>query len=159
MAREEADRENLLQDATAYRRRIQWQLPAWDEPVFAGFRADGAASFYFGPDPVYHFNAGGELRRLFLQGCLLKAEGGALVRMQRLRTAGQVELRSQVLSAAEQEAICQEVSAQLLKLSAELKAGKAQLQGQVPEDAGVEALVLQWLTSHDSIRIAESAGV
>ena len=83
MAREEADREDLLGDATAFVERIEWRLPSGDptaqsdppgQIVFAGFRADDAVSFYFDADPVYHFNAAGQLRRAFCQGLLLKAE-------------------------------------------------------------------------------------
>ena len=159
MAREEADRENLLADATAYHQRIQWQLPAWREPVFVGFRKTGAISFYFGQDPVYHFNSGDELRRLYLNDRLLKAERGVLVRMQRIRSEQEVVLQSEKLSGTEQEAVCEEVWGQLQKLGQELAAGHALLQGQFPENAQIEAQVLNWLQQITSIRVADSAGL
>lgn len=57
MAREEADREDLLDEGRALVDRAAFAVAPFAEPVFIGFRWDGAASVFFGPDRVYHFNA------------------------------------------------------------------------------------------------------
>lgn len=160
MAREEADRENLLGEATAYVERIEWELA---EPelagvkVFAGFRRDGAASFYFGSDPVYHFNAAGELRRAFHQGKLIKAERGCLVGMQRERTDKEVSLVSTEFSDAETITFCRQVASELNTLLAALQNHRAKLLGQVPANDPIEQRVIAWLVSHPVIVIAHNA--
>ncbi len=63
MARHEEEREDLMRDAKALVDRIELVVPGFEEPVVVGFRTNGAASFYFGQDAVYHFNSQLELRR------------------------------------------------------------------------------------------------
>jgi hypothetical protein len=160
MAREEADREDLLGEATAYVERIEWELDLpdlADATVFAGFRRDGAASFYFGSDHVYHFNAAGELRRAFHQGRLVKAERGRLVGMQRERSDTEVSLVSTEFSAAEAASFCQKTTRELSTLLAALQNHKAKLKGQVPAIEPIEQRVISWLMSHPVIAIAKNA--
>src|SRR5690606_4241518 len=92
MARQEQDREDLLKEATALVERVELAIDGMPEHVVVGFRADGCASFYFGPEPVWHFNTSQELRRAYVGGLLYKAEQGRLVSLQRNRTSGQVQL-------------------------------------------------------------------
>src|SRR5437588_282047 len=87
MARETTDREDLLREATALVERAELAVADWPEPVVIGFRRDGAASIYFGGDPVYQFNARGELRRAFVADRLFKAEHGILAALDRQRSA------------------------------------------------------------------------
>src|SRR5512138_3714273 len=101
MSRHESDREDLLREATALVERVELSVAGMTENVVAGFRRDGAASFFFGADPVYQFNAAGELRRAFVGGLLYKTDRGKLVEMRRERTAEAVELRSRQLDAVE----------------------------------------------------------
>src|SRR5204863_2544475 len=78
MAREESSREDLLREATALVERIEL-IPngsTSDGRIVAGFRRNGALSVFFGEDPVYQFNAAGELRRAYTDGKLLKADRG-----------------------------------------------------------------------------------
>src|SRR5688572_18570527 len=65
MARQEQDREDILREATALVERVELLIPEFPEPIVAGFRRDGSASFFFGADPVLQFNAQGKLRRAF----------------------------------------------------------------------------------------------
>jgi hypothetical protein len=160
MAREEADREDLLGEATAYVERIAWELAEPDldrSTVFAGFRPDGAASFYFDSDPVYHFNATGELRRAFYQGRLIKAERGRLVGMQRKRSEAEVSLVSTEFSADESTTFCQRATRDLSTLLAALQNHRAKLAGQVPAGAPIEQRVIGWLVTHPAIVVAKSA--
>src|SRR6186713_1143176 len=105
MAREEHDREDLLREATAMVERASLRVGFFAEPVFVGFRRDGSVSFYFGGDPVYQFNAAGELRRAFCDGALYKAVRGELVEMHRERTDAETRLVSRSLSQAESIAL------------------------------------------------------
>src|SRR5687767_9697141 len=84
MAREVHEREDLLRDAVALVPRIALRLTVDDQlcDVFAGFRGE-SLSLYFGGDPVYHFNAAGELRRGYVDDQLIKAERRRLVFMKR----------------------------------------------------------------------------
>src|SRR6188472_3162282 len=112
MARDESNREDLLREATALVERIEL-LPqsagaaqslnlAEGEPVVVGFRADGALSAFFGADPVYQFNAEGELRRAYVSGLLFKAAQGRLISLNRVRTASEVQLVLHALSSGEE---------------------------------------------------------
>ena len=92
MARQEQPRENLIAEATALVERVELLLAGVPEPIVAGFRAEGSASLFFGDDPVYQFNARGQLRRAFVGGRLYKADAGRLVEMTRQRQAGRIQL-------------------------------------------------------------------
>lgn len=84
MARSPQRREDLVGEATAMplRGEIIWQ--AEPEPCVIGFRASGAASVYFGEQPVLHFDAGGRLRRLFDQDQQFVAQRGTLMLRKRV---------------------------------------------------------------------------
>jgi len=85
MARHESDREDLVKEATAYRLRGELVSSDWEDPVFLGFRKEGACSIYFGSDPVYQFDTQGRLRRAFVANRLYRSEGETLCSMQRRR--------------------------------------------------------------------------
>jgi hypothetical protein len=158
MAREESDREDLLREATALVERIEL-APVGEsagEHLVAGFRAGGAASFFFGADPVYQFNAAGELRRAYCAGVLIKASRGRLVSLKRERLATEVQLLSRELTDAEQAAFVATMADRLRRLVAVLDAGRYAVVGQVPADANVLSRVRTWLATHDGLRIANS---
>lgn len=147
MARDEADREDLLAEAIALAERAELRLLESAEPVVVGFRRDGAFSCYFGPDPVYQFNGRGELRRGYLAGELLKAQDGSLVALRRVRTANAVELRSRPLTPPQQAELLAEMHARLERLQAMLEQGQYELVGQVPPEGQVVARCTAWLAS------------
>lgn len=158
MAREESDREDLLREATALVERVELQLTgeaaALPQPVVAGFRADGCASFYFGADPAYHFNTDRQLRRAYCRGQLFKANDGTLVAMRRVRTEGQVQLQSRVLNTDQQEDFCRDLLTHCDQLLATLRDGNYQIEGQVPNEGSVVKRVKEWLTRLDTVQIA-----
>ena len=156
MAREEVDREDLLRDATALVRRIELDVPGEADPVVAGFRRTGAASFYFGADPAYHFNSGGRLRRAYLSDHLLKAERGRLVSLRRERTDQAVELRRTELNDERAREILAEMKARLEKLQRAIANGAARVVGHVPAEGNVLAEVAAWLAVNPSDQIAQS---
>jgi len=134
MAREESDREDLLREATALVRRIEFRIPDHAESIVMGFRRDGAASIFFGADPVYQFNAAGELRRAFHDGNLFKAEQGRLVLLTRERTPTEVQLLRRDLDSAAAELFLAMMAAQLLAVRIAIAAGNVTVVGQVPPE-------------------------
>lgn len=92
MARNESNREDLMQEATGLARRVEWQVPFVVDPVVAGFKKNGAWSVYFGAEPVLQFDASGRLRRAFFEGFLFRTQGHTLARLQRHRTSDETQL-------------------------------------------------------------------
>lgn len=160
MAREEQVREDLLAEATALVERVELRVASLSAPVVVGFRREGAASFYFGADPAYHFNSAGRLRRAFASGLLYKAERGRLVSLDRRRTAGEVQLVRHELTAEETRIFLASLAANLLALSDALAQGRIERLRQQPEQADVVGRVRAWLADHgERIEIAESPRV
>jgi hypothetical protein len=161
MAREESDREDLLRDATALVERIEFAPTGTSDGahVFAGFRADGALSIYFGADPVYHFNSGGELRRAFCDGWLIKAEAGRLVAMERKRQEHEVQLLSRELSDDAQAAFLGSMSRRLHEFEQRVRSNSHSIVGQVPADADVAGRVVATLTELVEVKVAKSPRV
>jgi hypothetical protein len=147
MARQEHDREDLLREATAMVQRVELEVPAWPEPVFAGFRREGAASVLFGPEVGYQFNAAGELRRAFVHGVLYKAQRRRLASLTRHRQADQVVLLRHDLTDDETEQFLSAMSARLQSLVAALQRGDYRLVGQVPAEGDVVGRVRTWLAA------------
>jgi hypothetical protein len=161
MAREESDREDLLREATALVERIEL-APAGDagaEHIVVGFRAGGAASIFFGADPVYQFNVAGELRRAFCDGLLIKASRGRLVSLSRERLAAEVQLHSRELTQDEQSNFVANICDRLQELADGLDRDRFKIVGQAPANADVVGRVRKWLDEHDGRSIANSPRV
>jgi hypothetical protein len=160
MARHEADREDLLREATAMPRRIELQLSQFPESVFIGFRGNGAASWYFGGEPVYQFNPQQELRRVFAHGVLWKAESGTLHRMQRQRTAQHSMLLSKACEPQEQNQLLLELHQQLATVWQSLQSGQYRIVGQHPIATDLIPEILAWCESlPEPVRVALSPHV
>jgi hypothetical protein len=145
MARQEQDREDLLKEATALVERAELALPDRAEQVIVGFRRDGCASFYFGPDEAYHFNSQLLLRRAYVDGRLLKAERGRLVALVRHRQAGEVQLLRHELSSEETVQFLDRLITVTGNLRRQLERGTYQLIGQVPGNVDVTRRIQTWL--------------
>lgn len=160
MARHESDREDILREATALVERAELMAPGEAEPVVVGFRSQGAASVFFGGDPVYQFNAAGELRRAYAAGLLYKAEQGRLVALQRERTASEVQLVRQELTAEESARFAAGALARLQRLAAAIAAGEVRVSRQWPAEGDVLRRVSLWLVQlPPRLAVAGSAGV
>ena len=144
MAQHEHDRENLLRDAVALVRRVEWQSVDGRE-VFIGFRRSGAASVYLDQDPVYHLTSAGLLRRAFVDGCLFKADATRLVKMQRDRSGGEVQLRSQIVDAEATCVFLELMRSELSNVLRDLEDGRLRFVGQVPDEAEVKGRAIEWL--------------
>jgi len=157
MAREESSRENLLGEATALVERIELRRQGSDEHVVAGFRRDGALSVFFGEDPVYQFNAAGELRRAYCDGLLFKAVRGRLVSLNRVRQQDQVQLVRHDLSEAEQSAFLARMAERMRQLAELLATNSFEVVGQVPADADVLSRVREWFAERREWQVAARA--
>ena len=161
MSRQESEREDLLREATALIERVELRVAGVEETIVAGFRRDGAASFFFGAEPVYQFNAAGELRRAYVGGLLFKSDGGRLVEMRRERTAQAVVLHSRQLDIAETATFLSQAEAALDGLKSALAASQFEVVGQVSHDISspnVAAKVSAWLAARPSrISLAQTS--
>ncbi|MCA9154009.1 MAG: hypothetical protein KDA38_04450 [Planctomycetales bacterium] len=142
MARHESDREDLLREATALVRRIELRFADLTESIVVGFRRDGAASFFFGFDPVFQFRATGELRRAFRDGLLIKADSGRLVALRRSRTEHESLLLSRELPPDETQALLDDLCNRLNHLHRALVAAEYEIVGQAPHDEPLVEAVL-----------------
>lgn len=159
VAREEHDREDLLAEAVALVWRIEWDVPGEPAPVVVGFRAEGGGSVYFGPEPAYHFNPRGELRRAIANDRLYKAEAGRLVELERRRMPDVVELWRHELDAAATTAFVETARARLAALAASIESGAARPLRQVPADAEVGPRAASWLAAQSAgFAVARSPG-
>lgn len=164
MAREESNRENLLREATALVERVELVPHVSDSSytanilgeahIVAGFRANGALSVFFGEDPVYQFNAVGELRRAYCDGMLLKAIRGRLASLERVRTRNEVQLIRHELTENEHATFLSRMADHMQELAALLNGNRFQIVGQVPLSADVLGRLRLWLARDDQWPVA-----
>lgn len=139
MARHEADREDLMREATALRERVELDVPGEAESVVAGFRQDGRLSLYFGQDPAFHFDAQGGLRRAFCGGDLYRSQGSTLARLRRERTPQATDLVRHDLTPEELDAFQRQMRDRLEKLLAALQSGTVRILARFPPEADLLA--------------------
>lgn len=157
MARTESDREDLLREATALVQRVELQVQGWAEPLVVGFRANGAASFFFGSDPVYQFDTSGQLRRAFIDGLLLKAEHGKLIALERRRLAHEVNLVRTELTVDATNHQLDQLRLHFDRLQSAIDCGAFEIIGQIPSTEDIVGRIGVWLRQlHRPIVIASS---
>ena len=145
MARHEADREDLMHEATALQRRCELRVPGLTETVIAGSRAGGRLSIYFSPDPVYHFDEALRLRRAYAGGFLYRTQGTTLARLSRNRTETATELIRYDLDESELARFRTEMCQHLEGLSQALRSATATLLQSVPERDDLRPELLVWI--------------
>lgn len=160
MARELHDREDLLRDARALVPRLTLQMRLADSLItlFAGFRGE-ALSVYFGDDPVFHFNAQGELRRAFAGGRLFKAHRGRLSELVRKSSADAVTFAAADFDISRQDRFLADLANRLAELRGALESGRFTLVGQEPRDGDALERLRRWLSMHEAIVVAASPRV
>jgi hypothetical protein len=141
MARHETDREDLLAEATALRRRVELRVPGEPGPIVAGERDDGSWSVYFEGDPVYHFDAANRLRRAFVGGALFRTQGTTLARLTRNRTPAATELLRADLTAADLAELLETARNRCETLCCHLASDGVEVLRQVP--IGDETLLIE----------------
>jgi hypothetical protein len=154
MSRQEAEREDLIAEATALRERIEYSVPGLAEPVVAGFRTSGQWSLYFGSDPAYHFAGDGALRRAFLGGDLFRSQGTTLARLVRTRTGDEVQLVRHDLTAVELSKFLTRLRDDIANLKTAIETGTAQVTRQVPVDADLETKLLAALRGAAGLKLS-----
>jgi hypothetical protein len=147
MARHESEREDLLREATALVERVELKILEFEEPVIIGFRREGAASVFFGADPVYQFNPAGELRRAYVGGILYKAERRRLIALRREQSDTEVVLFRRELDDAETAAFLSALDSHLSLLKAAFSQSSFSIVGQVPNEGDIIGRVRLWLDS------------
>jgi len=145
MARHEADREDLMAEATALRERVELAIPGEIEHLVAGFRETGFFSLCFGPDPVFHFDAEARLRRAFVAGDLYRSQGHTLARLTRTRSGGEVYLVRHDLGPEEFEPLLAGMRERLIRLQEAIEGHTATVIARVPSDAELLSRLLQAL--------------
>lgn len=160
MAIHQHRRENLVAEATAYRRRALLCLPglkfrgAGIEELFIGQRGSGAWSLYLDETPVLQFNSQGALRRLHIQGQLYVAELGRLVQLKRDSQGGKILSDRIPMEETQQSELLAELSALVggivAKMSQELKPSR--LKDHYPKmDSEIVASCAAWLNELPSM--------
>ena len=152
MARQEADREDLFREATALRDRGELRVDGLSETVVAGRRSDGRWSIYFGPDPCYHFDAGGRLRRAYVDGLLYRTEGITLAALKRERSDTETLLQRHDLDNTQLTGFLDAMQTRLSDLQAGLHEESVMLIGQHPEDGDFLGILRAWLAEQLSDR-------
>lgn len=134
LARDESDREDLLREAVALRRRTELRLAGERETVVAGFFADGRLALYFGGDLMYQFDKQGRLRRAFADRSLFRAGPGCLSKLDRVRTPTETLLVRHDLTPEELNDFQSSMTKRLQVLDAALGQGTVEIIGCVPTD-------------------------
>ncbi|MFO0999612.1 MAG: hypothetical protein U0936_04690 [Planctomycetaceae bacterium] len=135
MARNEADREDLIREAVALTERVELFVPGFQELITIGFRSNGAMSIFVGQDPVYQFDPSGRLRRAFVGGFLFRSQHSGLARLQRVRAESEVQLLRYDLSLPECSAFRQAMTATLRCILLQLQDKAVRVERCVPETA------------------------
>lgn len=137
MAREEADREDLLRELAALTPRIELELLAGcaRQNVVAGRRRDGGLSIYIGSDPVYHFDSVGRLRRAFVEGDLYRSQGTTLARLTRRRGEHETELLRHDLTPDELVPFLAQMTGRIAWIAGAFESQRYRVLRSVPEDA------------------------
>jgi len=133
MARNESEREDLLNEATAYHRRVELTSDVLPYMIFAGLHRYGGGSIYFDQDPVFHFDQYHNLRKAFRNGYLYRTQGTTLARLQRHRTDKTSELLRCDLSADDLTLFRLDVEQYLKQFLNMLINHQYQIEGQVPK--------------------------
>lgn len=158
MARNEADREDLMREAVALKRRVKLRLLGESEPIVVGIRENGLWSVYFGSDPVFHFDAEDRLRRAFVGGCLFRSHGTGLSRLTRHRSDRETNLLRYDLSPQELAEFWSTAAPHLRGLAEAINNGTAKVQERIPGDWAFAGDILEVLRliSSGPLRLSQS---
>ncbi|MFK7820517.1 MAG: hypothetical protein AB8G99_17485 [Planctomycetaceae bacterium] len=140
--RHESDREDIMREATAMRRRASWTVEGLPGPIVAGFRSNDFFSIFFDQNPVYQFNSTGQLRRAYRDGLLYRTQGTTLARLNRVRTPDRTELQRTDLTPEELNEFLSEMRRWLNDFQSALENKDAKLQEQIPKASDIVPSVL-----------------
>ena len=132
MARNSADRDDLMAELVTLAPRVAFTVPDVADEIVAGRRNDGRWSIFFGGDPVYHFDPDHRLRRAFVDGLLYRSEGATLARLTRQPTAESTVLLRHDLTASELNVFLMQMRLALGTLLNCLRGGRVTMREVVP---------------------------
>jgi len=157
MPRHEAEREDLMAEATALHERVELAVPGEPGNVVAGFRDDGRFSIYFGGDPVFHFDADGGLRRAFVAGRLYRSKKQTLARLTRTRADDAVYLERHDLDPRELRDFLNRMQVRLTRLFVAIEQKAARVVRQVPAGGDLAPRIFAALQA--ALRLELSAAI
>jgi hypothetical protein len=158
VARRENAREDLFAESTALVERAEMRTKPKRSVI--GFRAGGAASFYWCGVLAYHFDSANRLRRAYDGHLLYKADRGRLASLERRRTADEVQLIRHDLDDAEMARFLDQLAMILGDLKMALSAGAVKWLREIPEGGAVRARIAEWVAGlPERIEVAQSARV
>lgn len=140
MARDEADREDLYAEASAFVRRIEFSCREFDNGrarVVAGYRRNGVLSIYLSTDEMYQFTIAGELRRALRNEALFRTQGTTLARLVRQRSPTATELLRYDLTEAELATFLTEARNRLTAFLDAVRSGTCRIVRQEPANGSV----------------------
>ena len=137
MARIEAEREDLMREATALVPRVELRIPGMNGVIIAGYRADGRVCFYFGAEGYYQFDARGGLRRAYVCERMYRTQGTKLAELTRERSESSTELRRRDLADEELDRFFETMHPHAAQLCDAIESGAAIVVRQVPTDASI----------------------
>ncbi|MGE3314179.1 MAG: hypothetical protein AB7O26_03610 [Planctomycetaceae bacterium] len=132
MARIESDREDLMREATALRRRVEFVIRGEPVVIVAGFRDDGSLSVYFDAE-MLQFDSANRLRRAFYDGRLYRTQGDSLARLKRFRSADESSLQRHDLTSAELASFLETIAARIQSLDVALQEQQVQVKRSIPD--------------------------
>jgi len=145
LARIEADREDLMQEATALVPRVELRLPGIKETIVVGYRADGRVCLYFNADCYYQFDTQGGLRRASVCERLYRTQGTKLAELTRERLDSSIELRRRDLADEELARFFETIRSQAVQLCEAIDSGAAVVVRQLPPDEPILSRLVQSL--------------
>jgi len=131
-----------MADATAYVNRVELAIDSMNSVVVAGLRKDNTLAVYFDQDPMYQFNADGQIRRGLVDGVLYRAQGGTLSRLSRHRTDDETVLKRTDLSSTQLAEFLNALDERIQSLASSIEHGNASVTESVPADAGHQILAI-----------------
>ncbi len=145
MALIEQDREDLFRDGSAMRVRGEATIDGtlW----LFGFRSQGQATLYAGPDHVFQFNADGQLRRIFLLGQRYVTSNGRLKVLQLHSRGERLKLSSYLVEDHEQQRLLSQLDELLLTLKHGIADPSIVWKTEGIDVDGFRERVVKWLAS------------
>jgi hypothetical protein len=147
LRRDESDREDLLREASALRRRIELRWPGRVEPVVAGFFEDQRLAIYLTAETVYQFDPEGRLRRAFIEGRLYRTGQSTLAELTRERSINATQLRRRDLPADELEEFFRVMRNDLAEVRDAIHGNPSILARQIPEDEPILPRLIERLNA------------
>ena len=140
MARHEADREDLMTEATAYVERVEFTVAGLKSIVVAGLRKDRTLTIYFDQDSMYQFNHEGRIRRALVDGVLFRSGNNTLSKLNRRRTEHETVLERNDLPPAELARFLAEMDHRIQRVVSSIDDGTANVTRVVPADTETQML-------------------